>query len=466
MKRFNLLCALFLAVLLSLCWTCASAVVDTAAVPSMTFSMLQQSGNAGSSVTLVVTPTLPGFLSLRLTDSEGTEVTRFYNSYELHTGDNNVPVRLLDGEGNPLPEGNYTISGVMVTQFGVSSSAATAPLTILPPSTVPDAADNPADEGDDTGNTSVEPLPEADASTLPAATLPTAEQTLDSTLPAAPAEPPAVVTYSAGSGEVGEEGLMIGVGVGDIAQQPDAGYWGLTASSDDAQIWEALIKDMVSVNVDEREAAYIYDSVGEGQKRLGTVSGLSQGLNVVFERSDGWSLVEAYRNEDGAFMRGYIRSNRLRTVSVNQNYGIVVDKATQTLSVYKDGQRVGSCRVTTGLPTPEYLQRETPAGEFMTVTRRGTTEYAGKGYSLYTIRINGNYHLCELPTTKRNGSDFSLLEGALGTKATRGNITIQHEASADGGINAKWIWDMTDSNKKVKVLIFDDKNRSQVPAGL
>ena len=58
-----------------------------------------------------------------------------------------------------------------------------------------------------------------------------------------------------------------------------------------------------------------------------------------------------------------------------------------------------------------------------------------------------------------------MLEGTLGQKATRGNICIAHDASADGGINAEWIWNMTDENKKVKVLIFDDKERTAVPVG-
>ena len=139
--------------------------------------------------------------------------------------------------------------------------------------------------------------------------------------------------------------------------------------------------------------------------------------------------------------------------------------ASQTLTVYKDGERIGSCAVSTGLATSKYLHRETPAGEFITVTRRGTTEYYGMGYCKYTIRINGSYHIEEIPTTKKNGSDFSLLEDSLGQKATRGNICIAHDASSDGGINAEWIWNMTDENKKVKVLVFDDKDRSQVPVG-
>ena len=274
-----------------------------------------------------------------------------------------------------------------------------------------------------------------------------------------------MVTYEKGVGVMGAEGLLIGVGVSDKAEQTDAGYWGLTSASTNEEIWAAITRTMTSVDVGESESAYIYDSIEEGRKRLGTVSGLSQGLNVVKELDSGWSLVEAFRNEDGAFVRGYIRSNKLRTVEPNQNYGLVIDKAAQTLTVWKDGAPIGSCSVSTGLPTTKYLYRETPAGEFITVTRRGTTEYYGKGYCLYTIRINGTYHIAEIPTTKKNGTDFSLLADSLGEKATRGYICIAHDASTDGGINAEWIWNMTTDNKKVKVLILDDKDRSMVPVG-
>ena len=272
-----------------------------------------------------------------------------------------------------------------------------------------------------------------------------------------------MVTYEKGVGVMGAEGLLIGVGVSDAAAQTDAGYWGLTADASDAEIWAALTRTMTGVDVGESESAYIYDSPDSGRKKLGTVSGISQGLNVIKERDDGWALVEAFRNEDGAFVRGYIKSDKLRVVEPNPNYGIVIDKDAQTLTVYKDGARLGSCKVSTGLPTPKYPHRETPAGEFILVTRRGSYEYYGMGYTKYTIRINGSYYLAEVPTTKKNGSKFLEMPDDLGAKATRGTVCVAHDASTDGGINAEWIWNMTDDNKKVKVLIFDDKPRTDVP---
>ena len=36
------------------------------------------------------------------------------------------------------------------------------------------------------------------------------------------------------------------------------------------------------------------------------------------------------------------------------------------------------------------------------------------------------------------------MEDALGSKASRGNICLAHDASTDGGINAEWIWNITE----------------------
>ena len=481
MKKMRLICALLLCALLVMSGAGAQAAkkntIDRSATPSVTLIQPQDTSAAdefgtsglisGSSLYLDLTSTLPGFITLRLMDAYGSEVRSICVNYEIHSNENSVVVPLLDNDGNPLPAGVYTISGDVYSQFNVSASIPGIQVNVAAPVNYAAAAISSEATGDAEGTGTFAADPYAAGTSGYTGT----EGYTGSGIVQAPATvasvPTNTVTYSSNTFlSLGEEGLMIGVGPSDVADQSDAGYWGLTADASDAEIWAALTRAMVCVDVGERESAYIYDSPHEGRSRLGTLSGLSQGVNVIAQRNDGWSLVEAFRNEDGAFVRGYMQTKRLRSVEPNTTYGLVIDKRTQTLTVYRAGQRVGSCAVSTGLPTSEYLQRETPAGEFITVTRRGETEYAGgRGYSQYSIRINGNYHLCEIPATKSKGSDFSLLEGSLGTKASRGNIAIAHAASVDGGINAKWIWDMTDSNKKVKVLIFDDKERSEVPVG-
>ncbi|MGN1249133.1 MAG: hypothetical protein ACI4XW_03570 [Candidatus Spyradocola sp.] len=614
MKRIRLILALMLCLALTcLCATGLAATKAATAVPTLKLGTIKGTLRGGVGYELTVTPSVAGFLSLRILDADGNEVAVVCESQELHTKANLVAFETSDPDGMPLPAGNYSFSATVTSQYGVVSKVATAKFALGDPRpeirsvsvstskafnpilsfyaffsdkeaevtfslyrVSPKAAyfdDFPTVQLKAAGETSVtldltkgndmptaagyykakgaigewytslfsEPvevdfivdvngnaylladapadalaqldklIAEYDAGTLKTDSLPktttastsgtssgsasgstagtsssatsgtstastsgstsgtstasASGSTTGTSSASTAAAATDVVTYEKGVGVMGAEGLLIGVGVSDKAEQTDAGYWGLTSASTNEEIWAAITRTMTSVDVGESESAYIYDSIEEGRKRLGTVSGLSQGLNVVKELDSGWSLVEAFRNEDGAFVRGYIRSNKLRTVEPNQNYGLVIDKAAQTLTVWKDGAPIGSCSVSTGLPTTKYLYRETPAGEFITVTRRGTTEYYGKGYCLYTIRINGTYHIAEIPTTKKNGTDFSLLADSLGEKATRGYVCIAHDASTDGGINAEWIWNMTTDNKKVKVLILDDKDRSMVPVG-
>ena len=414
----------------------------------------------GSHAQLTFTTDVPGFLTLTLNGPSGS--LTLLNREEVHTAGNMFDFVAADDSGSPLSVGAYTVSGELIDQFGEATGSVSGQLTIGIPLAQQTDDEEEEDPAPAKGNASAS----KDTASKDAATPSSPSSSGSSAAPAKPASSGKTETgveyVASNKTTLGEQGYEIGVGVSDAVDQADAGYWGLTADASDADIWAALTRTMVSVNVGESESAYIYNATDNG-KKIGSVSGLSQGLNLIEDLDDGWSVVEAYRNEDGAFVRGYIRTNKLRTVEPSNMYGLVIDKAAQTLTVYKNGERIGSCAVSTGLPTVKYLHRETPAGEFITVTRRGTIENAG-GYSKYTIRISGNYYLCEIPTTKKNGRDYSLMADKLGQKASRGNICLAHDESADGGINAEWIWDLTDSNKKIKVLVFDDKDRSSIPA--
>ena len=419
----------------------------------------------GSHAQLTFTTDVPGFLTLTLNGPSGS--LTLLDREEVHTAGNMFDFVAADDSGSPLSVGAYTVSGELIDQFGEATGSVSGQLTIGIP-LAQQTDDEEEDPAPAKGNASAsKDTASKDTASKDAATPSSPSSSGSSAAPAKPASSGKTETgveyVASNKTTLGEQGYEIGVGVSDTVDQADAGYWGLTADASDADIWAALTRTMVSVNVGESESAYIYNATDNG-KKIGSVSGLSQGLNLIEDLDDGWSVVEAYRNEDGAFVRGYIRTNKLRTVEPSNMYGLVIDKAAQTLTVYKNGERIGSCAVSTGLPTVKYLHRETPAGEFITVTRRGTIENSG-GFSKYTVRISGNYHLCEIPTTKKNGRDYSLMADKLGQKASRGNICLAHDESADGGINAEWIWDLTDSNKKIKVLVFDDKDRSLVPAG-
>ncbi len=473
-----------LAVLLCLNLACTASAASAATkkpgktfteVPTIKFTYVPETSlESGGMKNIDISASLPGFLNMYLLDQSGNIVLTIAENQEIHSNATSFDVYAVDDNGDPLEPGLYTVSADMVSQYGVPSKTITKDTNIAESqdkeTAAAAAASRKAAASGGTTASASETGKTSSSSTSSTSSTGTATKTASSSSKAT-AAPKATATpvpseemqYTEGTYAMGDEGLLIGVGVSDAAAQTDAGYWGLTADASDAEIWAALTRTMMGVDVGESESAYIYNSPDSGRKKLGTVSGISQGLNVIKERDDGWALVEAFRNEDGAFVRGYIKSDKLRVVEPNPNYGIVIDKDAQTLTVYKDGARLGSCKVSTGLPTPKYPHRETPAGEFILVTRRGSYEYYGMGYTKYTIRINGSYYLAEVPTTKKNGSKFLEMPDDLGAKATRGTVCIAHDASTDGGINAEWIWNMTDDNKKVKVLIFDDKPRTDVP---
>lgn len=429
-------------------------------VPTIKFTNAPKHGaKSGDMDDFTISTNVPGFINIYLTDESGNIVSTIAKNLEIHSSTTTFDFRAVDDDGEPLPPGNYLFSADMVSQFGVESKVVTRNTKIRENDEDPELAAKAA------ANTKISSSSKTSSSSSDASSSSKSSSKATAAPKATPV--PEKMEYAAGESKMGDEGLLVGVGVSDVAVQTDAGYWGLTASATDAELWAAITRKMTGVDVGESESAYIYDSPASGRQKIGTVSGISQGLNVITERDDGWALVEAFRNEDGAFVRGYIKSDKLRPVEPNVNYGIVIDKASQTLVILKDGARVGSCKVTTGLATPKYPHRETPAGEFITVTRRGSYEYYGMGYTKYTIRINGSYYLAEIPTTKKNGSTFVAdVKDELGAKSTRGTICIAHDASTDGGINAEWIWNMTDENKRVKVLIFDDKPRTDVPVSV
>ena len=442
---------LFALVTLCLCMTLAASAA-LAAAPKVSLSVPSKEIRGGADYTITLTPNEPGFATVKISQ-DGTHIATIVENFEVHTKANELVCNATDDKGVIIAPGSYTVTAFIVDQFGVSSAEVTKTMKFKEPRTV---------EGEETATATT--VTASAVATGSAGTTGASSSKTAAPKPTATPKPTDIVTYAAGKTTVGAEGYEIGVGVSDAAKTAK-GYWALTSESTDAEIWASMQEKMTAVNVGENENAYIYDSVEEGRKRLGTVSGTSQGLNVITEVGK-WSLVEAFRVEDGAFVRGYIRTDKLRTVEPNATYGFVIDKKAQQLIVYKDGARIGSTPVSTGLPTVKYLHRETPAGEYITVTRRGTVEYYGTGaFSKYTVRVGGSYHLSEIPTTKKNGSDYSLLEGSLGSKATRGNVVIARTASTDGGINAEWIWNLTNENKRIKVLILDDKDRSSVPAG-
>ena len=243
-------------------------------------------------------------------------------------------------------------------------------------------------------------------------------------------------------------------------------------------IWEIMMQPITVLEGDQTENIYITNQPGISRKPYkencaGELHGQSQGVNVLEDDADGdgYVLIEAYTNDgtktDNSYMesiaaqrvQGYIKKSRLYTEKPNDKYGLLIDKLRQKLYVFEEGRIISSLDVSTGLNTKKQPYNETPAGEFLTVSRVGDFKAGSGTIGRYAIRINGGTLLHEvLHDVGADGKTkfYDKYEPQLGRKASHGCIRIPRRANAEG-INMAWFWE--NLPLKTKVIIWEDKGR-------
>lgn len=230
--------------------------------------------------------------------------------------------------------------------------------------------------------------------------------------------------------------------------------------TDPASCWELLQRPITVLNVGEREV--VYPLVEPGGKKVnndklgGCIAGTTAAVHVLGKDENGWTLIEGMDEYD-RLIRGYVRTKLLKTVTPNKKYGIIIDKLTQRLYVFIDGEFFSSCAISTGLANDEQPFNETASGEYLVSSWVGAFENEGmiceKG-----LRFNNGDLMHQVPYlvlgdgTKR----FSSYEAKLGTKASHGCVRVARYPN-DDGLSINWLWD--NLKKNTKVLIWDDDGR-------
>ena len=149
------------------------------------------------------------------------------------------------------------------------------------------------------------------------------------------------------------------------------------------------------------------------------------------------------------YIEGYVRVSELKAVTPAQDYGLLIDKQTQTLSLFGNGQRLASIRVSTGSTAKKY---ETEAGSYLTCTRLGSFSTGSYHYE-YPIRINGATLIHSVGWLEHNRfRSFERENALLGTKASHGCVRM--ERTTEGGYNTWWMW--THLRWNTRVIIMDD----------
>ena len=223
-------------------------------------------------------------------------------------------------------------------------------------------------------------------------------------------------------------------------------------SMSDEEIWQIMMKPSVVVDIDFFKHQDIYAEPDTGSMSLGTVHGQTQGLKVIQIDHD-WALVGAWNHEEADYVEGWVPLSRLKTVYPAEEYGILIDKQKQTLSVYHEGNIMDTLLISTGRAEKKHLEQETSAGCFLTGYHRVNFSMNGKKYD-YVIQYDGGNLLHQTPYDwGQQKKDFTLGRGYLGAKASHACIRIQPEPGK-GGLNAFWIF--THIPYHTRVIILDD----------
>ena len=253
-------------------------------------------------------------------------------------------------------------------------------------------------------------------------------------------------------------------------------FWKLPAGDmNENAIWQVMIQPITIVKgVGKRAQIEMYrlrakpDTSMDNENILGEITCESQGVHVLKTLDNGWSYVEVYNSSYGPnckarrgwgnsdeLIRGYVETNRLASITPRTDYGLLIDKLTQRLYVFKEGKLFSELLISTGKPTSKQPWNETPSGEFLMVSKTGGF-WAGNLYCDMAMRINGGCLIHEVPYILNEATDYhdySSQEPLLGSKASHGCVRVQRKKN-DEGLNMQWLWNNIGTN--TKVLVWDD----------
>ena len=251
-------------------------------------------------------------------------------------------------------------------------------------------------------------------------------------------------------------------------------YWTVPMDiTDEEAVWKALIAPITVVDNGKKNAektqVVIRSQPNEESEGIGMVTCVSQGVHVL-ERGEEWSLIECHSSSFhdspilnwNTFVQGYVPTAYLKTMMPNQEMGLVVDKLTQRLYVFREGRLFSTLLISTGVANPKQPYNETRSGEFLLVSKVGEF-YSDNLKCAMALRFNDGDLLHEVPyISSQEGRyrDYSINEPKLGTKASHGCIRVQRQASPEG-VNQKWIWN--NYRKNTKIIIWEDWQGRQVP---
>lgn len=203
-------------------------------------------------------------------------------------------------------------------------------------------------------------------------------------------------------------------------------------------LWQTLTAPLAVIDLEESEHQAVWAGPSKDSRSLGTLHGQNQGVEVLASLGD-YVRVGAWRHEDGAWVEGYIPAERMKWVTPNSQWGLVVNKQTQVMTVYHRGEAVKTFQVSTGLMKEKKLDQETPAGAFLITSRYRSFARDGCQFR-YGLRFDGENLISRVCQHEKH-------QALLGEKATDGMIVLDEA-------DALWLWEYIPYH--TKLLIWDD----------
>ncbi len=247
----------------------------------------------------------------------------------------------------------------------------------------------------------------------------------------------------------------------------DHSYWTTPMDiGDEEAVWAMLTADTFVLDGGQQEQVLIRAEKDEGSEAVGEVTCYSQGVQVLSGDEGGWTRIRCYSSSFhdtvtekwNALVEGWVPSSLLVCRTPADGMGLVVDKLTQRLYVFKNGRLFSTLRVSTGLPNEKQPYNETRSGEFFLVSRVGDFKSDNMTCEM-AIRFNSGDLLHQVPYTGSD-KDYDLCEGKLGERASHGCIRVQRKRTPEG-VNMRWIWE--NYEKFTKIVIWEDLPGRTIP---
>ncbi|MGN0778522.1 MAG: L,D-transpeptidase family protein [Aristaeellaceae bacterium] len=253
-------------------------------------------------------------------------------------------------------------------------------------------------------------------------------------------------------------------------------YWTMPMDiTDEAAVWEVLMQPITVLDDggkkdgQHKRQIVMRAEPSEDSEGVGVVTNLTQSVHVL-ETGEEWTLVECYSSSFydskvkrwNMLVQGYVPTKYLKQVTPSSSMGLVVDKLTQRLYIFKDGALYDTLLCSTGLANAKQPYNETRSGEFLLQNPAVGGWQDGNMVCELGIRFNGGDLMHQVPAlvSSSGNKDYSTLAKALGTKASHGCIRVQRNKTPKG-TNMRWIWDNRED--EIKLLIWEDWQGRQIP---